>query len=255
MSLILATGGTGRLGTAITSILHEQTRGTSFEWLPLGSKDIDITDLDSVETVISHHRPKVALHLAAYTDVAKAGDDRQTCWDLNVVGTRNVAAIAAKQGARVVHISTDYVFWGGSDRPPNGYRETDPVGPVRNYYALTKLVAEEAAQRDPNNVIVRTSFRPSEWPYPSAFSDLYTSQDYVDVIAKEIILLLTNLNQVKEPCLHIGTERKSVYDLVKRRNPEVKAGSRMDIDVNLPHDISLDSSLWNHVRASFQPAY
>lgn len=219
--------------------------------MPLGSKQIDITNMRSVENVIAKNKPAVVLHLAAYTDVARAEHNRKECWDVNVIGTRNVARIASKYGARLVHLSTDYVFWGGADRPRGGYRETDPVGPVRNYYALTKLVAEEAALFNPHSLIVRTSFRPTEWPHSTAFTDVYTSQDYVDVIAHEMALLLANLDQIKEPCLHIGTERKSVFDLVARRNPTVKAGSKNDVSVDLPDDISLDSSLWQRVRANF----
>ena len=122
-------------------------------------------------------------------------------------------------GARLIHVSTDYVFWGGEDRPEGGYREDDPPGPVRNYYALTKLVAEEAARRAPDAVIVRTSFRESEWPHPAAFDDLFTGQDYVDVIAAEFARLLRHLDEVPPGILHLVTERKSAYELAVRRNP------------------------------------
>src|SRR5690606_22690843 len=147
--------------------------------------ELDVTHADSVMAAAGSFRPDVVVHAAAYTDVAGAERDREACWRANVVGTRNAAAAANAAGALLLHVSTDYVFWG--DR--GGYAEDDVPGPVRNYYALTKLVAEEAARGAERRLIVRTSFRPREWPYPEAFTDLYTSQDYVDVIAPDIALL------------------------------------------------------------------
>jgi dTDP-4-dehydrorhamnose reductase len=233
---ILITGGSGRLGRELVALLPGAAAPSRHE--------LDVTDASSVARGVERHRPDVLVHAAAYTDVAGAEQERTRCWRVNVVGTRNVAQAAAAAGALLVHISTDYVFAGTR----GGYREDDPPGPVRNYYALSKLVAEEAARTASRRVIVRTSFRPREWPYPTAFTDLYTSQDYVDVIAPEIALLVESAARVPHEIVHIATERKSVYDLARRRAPQVRATRRAEAAVDLPEDVSLDVERWRALR-------
>ena len=252
---LLVTGASGRLGRALEAALRDgdDPRTAPIVWIGASSEDADVGDARSVRDLVRRVRPDAILHAAAYTDVAGAERDRARCWRTNVAGTRQVADAAIEAGARLVHVSSDYVFWGGDDRPQGGYREDDPVGPVRNYYALTKLVAEEAARRASDALIVRTSFRASVWPHPSAFDDLYTGQDYVDVIAGELALLLRHLGEVDDDLLHVVTERKSVYDLIARRTPGVRRGSRSDAPVNLPEDVSLNTDRWQGWKARWAP--
>jgi dTDP-4-dehydrorhamnose reductase len=238
-SKILLTGGSGRLGTAL--------RGLIPSLIAPPSSELDITDRSKVRSVLDQYQPQVIVHAAAYTDVAGAERQREACWRVNVEGTRNIVEGARAIDARLVHISTDYVFWGDQ----GGYTETDTPGPVRNHYALTKLLAEEAVRSWPRHLIIRTSFRPSPWPYPVAFDDLYTSQDYVELIAPEIALALRHLDQIPHSVLHIATERKSVYDLAQRTRPEVQRGSRSTAAVALPEDISLNVGLWNELKKSW----
>lgn len=247
---VVMTGGTGRLGRALGEALAERSDASprTLTFVRLGSKDGDVTDPDAMRDAIAARRPDVVLHAAAYTDVRAAETDRAACWRVNVDGTRNVADAAHAAGARLVHVSTDYVFWGGEDRPDGGYRETDPVGPVRNYYALSKLVAEEAAHRAASALVVRTSFRPSTWAYPVAFTDVITSQDYVDVIATDLIDLIAHLDRIDDPVLHVATEPKSVFDLARRRTPDVRPGRKRDAGVDLPDDISLNVDRWRALR-------
>lgn len=236
MSTILMTGGSGRLGAALRALMPEIVAP------PRG--ELDVTDPQSLERALERHRPKIFLHAAAYTDVARAEQEREQCWAVNVGGTRNVVRALQGTGVFLVHISTDYVFWG--DR--GNYREDDPVGPVRNYYALSKLVAEEVVRVLPRHLVIRTSFRPSPWPYPTAFTDLYTSQDYVEVIAPEIALALRGLEHIPYSTLHIATERKSAYELAVRTRPDVRPASRKEVAVSLPEDISLSGELWSNLK-------
>ena len=136
------------------------------------------------------YNPDLIVHAAAYTDVKGAEKERERCWRTNVGGTR--ALVRALGNRRLVHISTDYVFYGDV----GGYKEDDPVGPVRNYYALSKLAAEEVARVAARCLVVRSSFRPNQWPYPVAFNDVYTSQDYLDVIAPDIALAVQHIEDV-----------------------------------------------------------
>ena len=125
---------------------------------------------------------------------------------------------------------------------------------MRNVYALSKLVAEELVRLLPRYLVIRTSFRPRAWPYSQAFGDVYTSQDYVDVIAPDIALAIKQFESVSFDTLHIATERKSVYELAKRRKPDVERGSKRTAGVDLPDDISLDTSRWQALKLELQKA-
>lgn len=233
----LLTGGTGTLGCELVELLPGIAAPSS--------RTMDVTDPASVRATLMGLRPSVIVHAAAYTDVLAAEQERARCWRVNVEGTRNVARLARELDARLIHISTDYVF----DGEQGGYHEDEPPGPVRNYYALSKLVAEEAALTSPHCLILRTSFRPREWPYASAFADMWTSQDWVDVIAPDIALAVRHAAHIPFSVLHIATGRKSVHDLAVQRRPGVRAGKRADANVHLPKDTSLDTTRWKHVRS------
>lgn len=238
MPKILLTGGSGRLGTELRALLPDIVAPPSSE--------MNLTDAVQVMEVVRREQPDLIVHTAAYTNVGGAEKERAACWNANVIGTRHMAAAANAVGAKLVHISTDYVFSGDE----GNYRETDTPGPVANYYSLTKLVAEEAARAAHKHLIIRTSFRPREFQYPVAFSDVYTGQDYVDIIAPEIALAIRNALTIEDEVLHLVTERKSVYELAKRRSPSVQEGTRAQAGVTLPGDVSLNTERWAEVKAA-----
>ena len=235
MSSILLTGGTGRLGRELQKHLA---------FTAPSRHELDITDLTSVRTAIGAFRPKLIVHAAAYTDVAGAETHKEACWRINVGGTRNLVKGALEFSLPFIHISTDYIFYGDT----GDYAEDEPPGPVRNYYALSKLVAEELVRALPHHLVIRTSFRPTTWPYDMAFDDVYTSQDYVDIIAPDIALAVQSFEQIPFDTLHIATERKTVFELAKRRKPDVKRGSKKVAGVNLPDDCSLNSLRWQNLQ-------
>lgn len=233
------TGGNGRLGTELQALLPTIKAPSRTELDVTGSLDW-----------LHETKPKLIVHAAAFTDVAAAEHRRQECWNLNVIGTRKVAQAAAQLDATLVLISTDYVFWGDE----GDYREDDPPGPVRNYYALTKLVAEEAARAAMpagRLLIIRTSFRARQWPHPVAFSDLFTSQDYVDVLAPHIALAIAKVDEVPHDTLHIAGRRRSALDLARARRPDVQTATRASASVELPADISLNTDRWQQLLQRF----
>ena len=233
---ILLTGGTGRLGRELVALLPDV--------LAPPRSELDITRPDSVETAFQRYRPEVVVHAAAYTDVTRAEKEREKCWRVNVEGTQNMLRAAWMHNIFFIHISTDYVFEGARGM----YKEDDPLGPARNYYALTKLASEAAVRVIPRHLVIRTSFRPRIWPYHVAFTDVYTSQDYVDVIAPEIALAIQRHREIPHNTLHIATERKSVYELARRRRYDVRCGTKDEAGVALPDDISLDTSRWQELK-------
>lgn len=200
------------------------------------SNQLDITDETAVARALELAQPEVVLHLAAYTDVAKAERERERAWAVNVVGTRNLASHTL---GRFVHFSSDYVF----DGERGMYLETDVPNPS-NFYSLTKTVGEESARHARRPLIVRTSFKDSVWPYPVAFEDQFTSADFVDVIANEMLSVINHLGMIDHDLLHVVTERKSIFELARRRNPDVQPGLRSKANVHIPPDVSLDASRW-----------
>lgn len=250
---LLLTGGTGRLGRELQAELPKL--GLT-QLLAPSRAELDLTDAHNVSDYLSAARPRLIIHAAAYTNVAQAEVQRQQCWSANVEGTRSVVSAARALGARLLLVSTDYVFYGDQDAASGGYRESDTPGPVRNYYSLTKLVAEEAALGYAESLVLRTSFRPREWPYPQAFDDLFTSQDYVDVIAPLVAEVIYRYDQGQVPhrVLHVATERKSVYELARRRAPGVARASRAGAAVELPSDVTLNTDRWQALRRRWAEA-
>lgn len=234
---VLITGGSGRLGTELRALIPGLIAPPRSE--------LDVRDAEGARRVLARYGPDIVVHAAAYTDVKGAEEHRTQCWQTNVGGTRNIAAAAAATDALLIQISTDYVFEGTRGM----YREDDLVGPAPNYYALSKLVAEEIARTAPRHLILRTSFRPREWPYPVAFEDVYTSQDYVDVIAPRIARAILHAGHIPFTTLHVATERKSVYELARRRRPDVRPGSKTVAGVTLPDDSSLDIRRWTEIES------
>jgi len=236
----MLTGGQGRLGGEVLDLMGALAAPTL--------EEMDITRPDQIAAALERYRPDVLVHAAAYTDVVGAERDRRECWRVNVDGTRNIARAVADREIFLVYISTDYVFRGAE----GGYAEDDPVGPVCNYYALTKLVAEQLVRLCRRHLVIRTSFRARQWPYDKAFTDVYTSQDYVDVVAPEIALAIKHCRQIPYDTLHIATERKSAFELARRRRSDVRPASKRQAGVELPDDVSLDVSRWQELKARWK---
>lgn len=135
---ILVTGVSGQLGYDVERELERR----GIEHLGTSSKELDITDREAVERLMERYRPDAVIHCAAYTKVDLAEDEPERCWAVNADGTRNVAAACRRTGAKLLYISTDYVFPGTGER---SYGTGDPTGPV-NTYGRSKLAGELVVQ-------------------------------------------------------------------------------------------------------------
>lgn len=135
---ILVTGVSGQLGYDVERELDQR----GIEHLGTSSRELDITDREAVERLMESYRPDAVIHCAAYTKVDLAEDEPERCWAVNADGTRNVAAACRRTGAKLLYISTDYVFPGTGER---SYETGDPTGPV-NTYGRSKLAGELAVQ-------------------------------------------------------------------------------------------------------------
>jgi len=148
---LLVTGAQGMLGRAVVDCavrLGHDVRAAS-------RAELDITDTEATRRALLAGRPAAVINCAAYTDVDGAESDWQGAERVNASGAGHLAAAAAEVGARIVHVSTDYVF-DGSKREP--WVESDPVAPL-GVYGDTKLAGELAvAAANPTHMIVRTAW-------------------------------------------------------------------------------------------------
>jgi dTDP-4-dehydrorhamnose reductase len=133
---ILITGGLGQLGRTLTRRMAEH------ELHVIDLPAVDIADHRALAAAVTAIRPATVIHCAAMTAVDDCESDADRAFRVNAVGTANVAIAAARVGARLIAISTDYVFGGDLERP---YHEWDPPGP-RTVYGASKLAGEEAVR-------------------------------------------------------------------------------------------------------------
>lgn len=135
---VLVTGVKGQLGYDVMKELAKR----KIEAVGVDIEDMDITDPVAVERVITTKNVDAVIHCAAYTAVDAAEDAKELCRKVNAVGTRNIARVCKNIDAKMLYISTDYVFDGQGERP---WEPDDAKAPL-NFYGLTKFEGELAVQ-------------------------------------------------------------------------------------------------------------
>lgn len=132
---VAVTGANGQLGTDLCWALHD------FDVIPLTHADIEITDMASVREAMLQHRPDVIINTAAFVRVDDCETEQDKAFLTNALGARNVAVAAQGVGAKLVHLSTDYVFGGEGEPRSTPYTEFDTPAPL-NTYGKSKLAGE-----------------------------------------------------------------------------------------------------------------
>ena len=202
---------------------------------------VDITKKE-IFTSIRKVNPDVVIHCAAFTNVDECEIQKEKAWEVNVIGTENVAKACQNIGAKMIYVSTDFVF----DGKKGMYKETDKTNPI-NYYGKTKLEGEKKVQEICKNyVIARTSVLYG-WHEKLNFvtwvieqlkhknkinivTDQYTSPTFADNLAK---VLLEIAEKDIQGLYHItGSERINRYDFA------LKIADRFDLDKSLITPIS-----------------
>ena len=149
--MILVTGMTGQLGYDVARELER--RGEKF--IGTTRKEINLLTEDGAKNFILEKKPDAVIHCAAYTAVDKAESEAETAITVNGLGARRIAEACREVGAKMIYVSTDYVF-GGDGRTP--YEVGDEKAPV-NTYGTSKLLGENAVETIlRNSFIVRTSW-------------------------------------------------------------------------------------------------
>lgn len=230
---ILVTGGSGLLGSELLRLDGRLVAPSHDE--------LDITDAKSLAAHIAALRPDTILHAAAVTDNRDVEADPAGALRVNIIGTTNLALACLGTRIRLVYLSTDYVYPGER----GNHSESDDLLPS-NLYAWTKLAGEAAVRAVPNHLIIRTSFGASRFAYPAAFTDKWSSKEYVDIVAADV------LDAAKSPLtgvLNIGGPKRTLYEYALERNPDIRGVERGPFSVESPADTSMDLTRWRDYRA------
>lgn len=149
--VVAVTGANGQLGKDVMLALKKR----GLQGIPLTRAEVDIVDQAQVMNTFLRVKPDVIIHTAAYTQVDQAESERDLAYQVNAYGARNVACAAAAISAKLIHLSTDYVFDGRANKPYDEYARVRPV----NVYGASKRVGEELVTQCHNKTfIVRTSW-------------------------------------------------------------------------------------------------
>lgn len=233
MPRILITGGSGKLGKELKKIYSDILIPTRNE--------LDITKRDQVFDYIKNNKFDIIIHTAALTNVRLCEENKELAWLTNVDGTKNIvdALVKNKSIAKLVYVSTACVF-SGEER---NYNENSIPHP-KNFYGITKLLAESIVGQYEPYLIIRTNFVAREpWPFPKAFIDRFGTYLFVDEVARGIKDAIdASLDKIVHIC---GDEKMSMYDLAKINKHDIE---ELRLDSNgkfqglpLTKNMSLDS--------------
>ncbi|MBD5229261.1 MAG: dTDP-4-dehydrorhamnose reductase [Bacteroidales bacterium] len=181
---ILVTGANGQLGHEMRNVLEEKMPGIT---LYTDIQELDLTDAKAVEKYVLDNEVTHIINCAAYTNVDRAEEDKLLCASINVNAVKNLAAAADLNGAKIIHISTDYVFDGKSYKP---YSESDKVNPVSQYGTTKRQGETSLLALAPDSIIIRTAWLYS--PYGKNF-------------VKTMMHLGATRNELRVVCDQIGT--------------------------------------------------
>lgn len=203
---VLVTGYNGQLGFDVIKELksrHIHCKGVDMA-------DFDITDTEATKKYIEDYAPAAVIHCAAYTAVDKAEDDEEACYKVNVTGSENIAKVCGKIGAKMVYVSTDYVYGGTGDEPFEISDETKPC----NVYGKTKLQGENAVKKHCDKYfIVRTSwvFGINGGNFVKTMLRLADSHSRLNVVCDQVGSPTYTPDLAKLICDMIETEKYGTY--------------------------------------------
>ena len=233
MKNILISGGHGRFGNWIRyyALLDK------YNIYSPTSKEMDITDFESINENIVKYKPDVFLHSAALTrPLIVHENEPYKSIETNIIGTSNVVLACMKHNIKLVYISTDYVYEGTT----GNYDEESPVKTFNNY-GLSKLGGECSVKLYENSLILRIAMMNKPILYPKALVDVKRSLLFDDDAAKITIQLLDNFGTI-----NVGFEPKSIYEFTKEYNPNVGKISLDEVkDIKLSNDTSVNTDKMN----------
>jgi dTDP-4-dehydrorhamnose reductase len=183
MMKIVLFGGSGQLGYE----LRTRAQDLNFSLVSPVSSEVDVSNREQILFLTNQLKPDLIINSAAYTAVDKAEVEKEQAYNINCQGARYVAEAAKEQGARFIHLSTDYVFAGNGSTP---LTEDDPVGPL-SVYGASKRAGEEAILETypERSVIIRTSSLHGQKGvnFVHTMLDLFRKRDQLKVVADQLM--------------------------------------------------------------------
>lgn len=206
---VFVTGSSGQLG-------HDVCRELARRGIPYcgtSSRELNITDKEAVRRAICAYQADAVIHCAAYTNVDQAEEFPEQCWAVNACGTQNVAEACRETRAKLLYISTDYVFSGEGTR---FYETDDPACPI-NAYGRSKLAGEFAVRELPDRwFIVRTSwaFGVNGSNFVKAILRLSRSREELQVVCDQVGSPTYTVDLASLLCTIVETDRYGIYHAV-----------------------------------------
>lgn len=243
MTKMLITGGSGKLGTALTKLFPHSLHPTH--------EELELSDRESVFKYIAMNQPSLVVHTAALTGVRDCEEDKPKAWKSNVLGTGNLVDAFLEQGINVyfVYVSTACVFDGH-----RGFYTEEDIPYPENFYALTKLLGEFEVKKLPNYLIVRTNFVAKEkWRFPKAFADRYGTYLFAEGVARGIDdVIKAGLQGIVHIC---GDRKMSMLELARLTTPDVQPMTMNEYNgPRLTIDMTLDTIRWKKYKITIPDA-
>ena len=229
---IVLFGASGRLGKELVKI---------YDFITPTNKEVNVTNYKKLNNYLKKTKPLIVIHAAALVGAKECAENKELAYNVNVIGTYNIAKICQENNIKLIYISTDTIF----DGKKGDYKEEDIPNPI-NYYSLTKLLGEGFVKMLNSYLIIRTSFIPKEaFMFPKAFTDQWTCRETADKIALDIMLAI---KKKLSGVIHIAGKKDTVYNIAKRVSPNVGKITRAETGWVLPKDLSLDTSKWRKIK-------
>lgn len=215
--------GDGLLGSEIR-------KQTGWDYASRKTHQIDIRDFSTYDDFLEKY--DTIINCIANTDTYS--NDKKSMFETNYRGVAMLAEACSLYNVKLIHISSDYVYANSNIKPTS---ETDVPAPCSTWYSISKLLADIAIENIDylDYLIIRTSFKPTPFFYPYAYTNVVGNFDYVDKIAELIIRLIEkNANGI----YNVGTDKKSMYELARRTSNIVEPAIRME--PLMPKNVSMN---------------
>ncbi len=212
---LLFTGGSGRLGRACRKIAPEAQYP--------GRGQLNVQSAASIESYLSSNSVTEVIHMAAVASIPRCEADRSLAHDVNVLGTRRMLAACLAHGVRrFLFLSTACVFPGTDS---TSMQDEDSLPDPKNYYGLTKYVAEEIVKgyydSSMRATVVRTNFTSMPWEYPGAFTDRFGTYLFAQGVVRGLLEVIRA--EPRNPIIHVCGDRKlSMYEYARLGGSEVE---------------------------------